>query len=1104
MWIRRLEVAHCAGIAAAGIDLDPGLNVLHGPNELGKSSLVGAIRAALLLQPSAASAESLRDWHSVEPPAVHLTFEQDVARIWRIRKTFGSGGHAYLDFSKDGADFSVEAKGREVDGRLQDILRWGIDAPGGRGGRRGMPTSLITTALLGQQSDVMAILRQDLKDDPNASGRERLTEALHALAEDPRFKQIVDAVQAKVDEAFTAKGRKRTGHGSPWVNLREQRENVATRERDVREQADKSAEVQKRVQNLSNQVFDARAEAEQLKDGLSRRRRRKAAELSLEDAEKALAGVESALERLADNERGVEAANRRIRQLEDECQNDDTAVADLATQVAEAQERVRGLEAGTDEQQRRLREEEAKNRRLKASQDKTEHERRVREARSLAGLAEQIQTDTEETRSLHAALSEKRDLLDKARQATAQDEQALEDLELQRHAARYLAARAAAQATKEERDLARRLTKEADELDGRASATRTEAGALEGPDDAQLERLRIADTEWRLARAKLSVGFVAEVTLATTRDAEAQIDGEPQTLVLQSGVPVELEADRELQLAIGNLAKIRIRGGGRNLLAEAQSAEERWQAASANVFARTGCSTIEELSALSRRTHRLLAEADDLGRQADDARGRAQDLDRLEQKLVSDETLVKHCSEAVAEYLEGGETVEGFVASLEEPPRDEGPITDDIAELQQHTRERQRLCDRMDNQVAADTRDLARRQADLTATETRFAAEAEKAGDWRGLVANAAPDSERLQSELDAVDAELAAIATEATTEVDTARQSMDTLVGRHNSTRETAEQRAAGLAKARMELAGLQGETGPLRANAEGRDLQGARAARDAARDGLAEFPPIDDSVDLATIESDADKAQQLLGDLESDLRRAEGALEQTGGQYLGEQRLQAEEAAKVLEDRERELELDYGAWRMLRETLGDAEKAGAAHLGNALVEPISSRMGALTGGRYGDISIGPHLDATGIELAGGERTFDALSVGTQEQVALLLRIAIAEALGTFVILDDQLTQSDPGRMTWMRDLLSETAERVQVVVLTCHPTDYQIGTLVDLTQRLKRSDPSSTPGSAEPDRDPPTKASVHRRRRQRAENQRMPDDLTAALKDSLDKRSN
>ena len=120
MWIRRLEVTHCAGIAAAGVDLAPGLNVLHGPNELGKSSLVAAIRAALLLQSSATAADVLRDWNSVESPAVSLTFEQEAGRIWRVRKTFGRSGQAYLDFSKDGVDFATESKGREVDGTLQN------------------------------------------------------------------------------------------------------------------------------------------------------------------------------------------------------------------------------------------------------------------------------------------------------------------------------------------------------------------------------------------------------------------------------------------------------------------------------------------------------------------------------------------------------------------------------------------------------------------------------------------------------------------------------------------------------------------------------------------------------------------------------------------------------------------------------------------------------------------------------------------------------------------------------------------------------------------------------------------------------------------------
>ena len=102
MWIKRLEVTDWAGIADAAIDLEPGLNVLHGPNALGKSSLVNAIRAALLLQSTSAAAAPLRDWHADAPPQVTLTFEQEAQRVWRVRKSFGSSGHAYLEFSRDG------------------------------------------------------------------------------------------------------------------------------------------------------------------------------------------------------------------------------------------------------------------------------------------------------------------------------------------------------------------------------------------------------------------------------------------------------------------------------------------------------------------------------------------------------------------------------------------------------------------------------------------------------------------------------------------------------------------------------------------------------------------------------------------------------------------------------------------------------------------------------------------------------------------------------------------------------------------------------------------------------------------------------------------
>ena len=82
-----------------------------------------------------------------------------------------------------------------------------------------------------------------------------------------------------------------------------------------------------------------------------------------------------------------------------------------------------------------------------------------------------------------------------------------------------------------------------------------------------------------------------------------------------------------------------------------------------------------------------------------------------------------------------------------------------------------------------------------------------------------------------------------------------------------------------------------------------------------------------------------------------------------------------------------------------------------------------------------------------------------------MLLRLSIAEALDTFIVLDDQLTQSDPARMTWMRNLLEAAAARIQVIVMTCHP--------------------------------------INRRRRRRRRHDEDEEDLSAALRSSLRKGS-
>lgn len=1111
MWIRRLEATHCAGIAAASIDFEPGLNVLHGPNELGKSSLVAAIRAALLLQSSSTAAEPLADWNSIEPPATTLVLEQEPGRIWRVRKEFGRRGHAYLDFSRDGQQFQAEHRGREVEGSLQEILRWGIEAPGGRGGRRGMPSSLITTALLGEQSDVVGILHQSLADDPNASGRERLTEALQALAEDPRFKRVVNAVQARVDEAFTATGRKRTGRGSPWADLRERRENAVARERDIRQQVAASQGAREQVGQLGEQLFDARAETERLADALQRRRQREAAQQACKDAEAGFERVQGIVTQLAENEQAVEAATATAAQLDADRAQLETELNALAPQTEAAKARVQELESGAEEQQRRLREQEAENRRLALDAEDKAHQNRVAEAGRLASLASEIEAATKTADRLEGELAGKRELVQRARNENDDDTADIDELEFRRSVVQFLAAEAAWQAANQARDAARTLARQADAQKQQAVAVREEAARLNAPDAAEIERLRAARTTWEVARAKLSVGFVAQVTLlAGDGEAQAEVDGESRSLPLAANKAAAVEAERLLTLTIPEVATFRVQGGGANLRADADAAERRWQDASSAVFGRTGCDTLQALVELKNRADEHLAHADQLARDADSARLRADGLDALEQRLVTEEATVQRRRAAVAEFLDPDESVEEALQQLQaedQPLQDEASLTSEIEQRKESLQKRERLCDRFDNEINTDARDLARQREELAAKETLLTDGAEQAGDWRPTLQGAEAENARIARELSAVETELEAIRTEATTQVEAAREASEEADRRLAAVKQAFEQKTGALAAAKNELAHLQGETGPLRANAEGEDLEAAEAALEAASRALAELPASDDTFDIPETERQALRAKRLVADLESELRKAEGALEQMGGQVLEEQREQVEETVKALDSRQRELELDYEAWRLLRDTLTEADEASATHLGSALVEPVSRRMGALTGGRYGDIAIGAQLNATGIALAGGDRPFTSLSIGTQEQIALLLRLAIAEALGTFLILDDQLTQSDTTRMNAMHDVLTEAAERVQVVIFTCHPSSYPLdaANVVDLTQHVTRSDrapespsiqpPSPTPTTSNTPADPPP-----RTRRRHTPDPPGPTDTAAALKDSME----
>ena len=1058
MWIRQLDVADCAGIEAANVSLQPGLNVLHGPNELGKSTLVKAIRAALLLPPTSRAGQALRSWNVDGAAEVTLTLEQEAQRIWRVRKRFGSGARTNLEFSRDGKAFSQEGRGREVEASLQNILRWGIEPPGGKGGQRGMPSSFITTALLGDQSAIEAILDVSLDDDPSESGRGRLTDALQALAEDPRFKQVLAAVQEKVNEAFTRTGRRSSGRSSPWSRLREERNAAEQREQDSRRQVEQSEAARDRIRELSQKVLEADAEAAQTAAALNTTKQREAATRALDQAEKQLRQAIEQVRALEQKQAAVAASAEEANTLREAHVAAERAAAAAEPPAKEARDRVLQLASGDAEQGRQLRLHEAQNKRLHLQTQATALGTRIEQAKALAAGEEAVTGKAADVDRRTKTLAEQRELLAEARAATEADRERMAELGRERDCARYRIALAKAEQCKKDLAAMRKHAGDAKTFAAQAEAKRAEAKALQAPAEAELKRLRQLDEERRVAKAKLAVGLTVDFTPERAGRAEVTIDGETRQRQYAAGERLAYQAERELRLTLDGIGAIDVRGGGRDLQAEAQAATDRWQVEAAPIFARAGLDPIEGLDALEVKTKcaaDLAEEARKLDSEAMQARLQSEGIEAAERAATVANAEAERFRLAIAEGLETDASLEDMLSAYD-TTRNEDVIAEEADALQEQVSERDDLCIKLATKVELGDAALATAKQGLATAQQELAESMPEDEDWRRLLAEGDAEQRKLADELKAQDAAIDAIQAEATAEAEQAKAEQARLEKELAAKGKERDDLAAQLQAKEKQLEGLRGEAKVLEASAKEFDIDALQAVRDdrcAQLEGLP-VPETHLSEDVAELERAAKDAQAAATAVRGELATAQGALSQVGGQSIEEQAAAAQEALAAIDRREHELEVDYGAWKLLQETLAEAEKEDAVHLGDALVKPVSERMNALTGGRYEGVGIGPQLDATGIRLGGDERDFGDVSVGTREQIALLLRLSIAEALESFLILDDHLTQSDPERMAWVRALLGEAAKNIQVVVMTCHPDAYITGNehAVDLTQCITR----------------------------------------------------
>jgi DNA repair exonuclease SbcCD ATPase subunit len=218
--------------------------------------------------------------------------------------------------------------------------------------------------------------------------------------------------------------------------------------------------------------------------------------------------------------------------------------------------------------------------------------------------------------------------------------------------------------------------------------------------------------------------------------------------------------------------------------------------------------------------------------------------------------------------------------------------------------------------------------------------------------------------------------------------------------------------------------------------------------RTEAAALPEADESV-LAALDAEITAVGQQISEAsarrEADIRRIgeiEGSLAQLGARGLAEELAAAQLAHDAAARRARQEEERVRALLLLRDVLNAEIAQARADYLPALERHAEQFVRRL----FPDASLG--MDLAGLRparLGRNDGRFDLarLSIGTQEQIAILVRLAFARllrdrGLPVFLVLDDALAYADEERLAALAALLQEEAQAVQIIMLSCREGTY------------------------------------------------------------------
>jgi chromosome segregation ATPase len=212
--------------------------------------------------------------------------------------------------------------------------------------------------------------------------------------------------------------------------------------------------------------------------------------------------------------------------------------------------------------------------------------------------------------------------------------------------------------------------------------------------------------------------------------------------------------------------------------------------------------------------------------------------------------------------------------------------------------------------------------------------------------------------------------------------------------------------------------------------------------------------------LEKALENRKNNLIELEREIGRLTGQIQTAGGDGVGETLAAANEQRALAERELSQIQERVSTLKLLRDTISGCLAEGRERY----YEPVRKHLRPFLNDLFqgAELELGDDFAITGIRRNRAE-AFTRLSDGTQEQIAVLVRLAMASMLAERgltvpVILDDALVYCDDDRIKRMFDALSRAGKHQQVIILTCRVRTFaplggcplQIRTSSEVSQHL------------------------------------------------------